>query len=80
MRRHCGNCALLVALLASLGVAAAAPFPTPEVILASAPASDWQALDPADTLYMDLPAGRVVILLAPGFAPKTVANIKALVA
>jgi peptidylprolyl isomerase len=70
----------LIAMLASLvpAIAAAAPFPTPETVLAGAPASDWQTLDPADTLYMDLPAGRVVILLAPGFAPKTIANIKAL--
>jgi len=46
--------------------------------MAGAPASDWQAMDPADTLYMDMPTGRVVILLAPGFAPRTIANIKAL--
>jgi peptidylprolyl isomerase len=71
---------LLAATLAALtpGVAAAAPFQTPEAVLAAAPAGDWQDLDAADTLYMDLPTGRVVILLAPGFAPKTVANLKAL--
>ncbi len=74
MRRH-----LAAALLAPLLLGAAAPMATPESILASAPAGDWQALDPSDTLYMDLPGGRVVILLAPGFAPKTVANIKSLV-
>jgi peptidylprolyl isomerase len=67
----------MLALLASI-VAAAAPAPTPEAILASSPAGDWQSLDPANTLYMDIPGGRVVILLAPGFAPRTVANIKAL--
>ncbi|MES2291933.1 MAG: peptidylprolyl isomerase [Pseudomonadota bacterium] len=72
---------LLAALLMSLtpAIAAAAPFATPDAVLAAAPAGDWQALDPAETLYMDLPAGRVVILLAPGFAPKTIANIKSLV-
>src|SRR5664279_789792 len=72
---------LLAALLMSLTpvIAAAAPYQTPDAVLAAAPAGDWQALDPADTLYMDLPAGRVVILLAPGFAPKTIANIKNLV-
>lgn len=72
--------ALPIAILASLvpAIAAAAPFRTPEAILKEAPASDWQTMDPADTLYMDLPSGRVVILLAPGFAPKTIANIKAL--
>ncbi|MGZ5920313.1 MAG: peptidylprolyl isomerase [Rhizomicrobium sp.] len=72
---------LLAALLMSLtpAIAAAAPFATPDAVLAAAPAGDWQALDPAETLYMDLPAGRVVILLAPGFAPKTIANIESLV-
>jgi peptidylprolyl isomerase len=72
---------LLAALLMSLtpAIAAAAPFATLDSVLAAAPAGDWQALDPADTLYMDLPAGRVVILLAPGFAPKTIANINNLV-
>ena len=61
-------------------VGAAAPYQTPDAVLAAAPAADWQSLDPADTLYMDLPTGRVVILLAPDFAPKTIANIKSLVA
>ena len=41
-------------------------------------AADWRALDPDNTLYMELPAGRVVIELAPGFAPQNVANIKTL--
>lgn len=45
-------------------------------ILDASPASDWRKLDPANTLYMELPAGRVVIELAPGFAPAHVANIK----
>lgn len=70
---------LAIALLAPLLLGGATSYPTPDSILSSAPASDWQTFDPADTLYMDIPAGRVVILLAPGFAPKTVANIKALV-
>ncbi|MGK5025924.1 peptidylprolyl isomerase [Janthinobacterium sp. RB2R34] len=50
-----------------------------DVIKASTPA-DWRPLDPANTLYMDIAAGRIVIELAPEFAPKHVANIKALVA
>ena len=49
-----------------------------EVLDASTPA-DWRPLDPANTLYMDLPQGRVVIELAPQFAPNHVANIRALV-
>jgi len=49
-----------------------------DVIKESKP-SDWHALDPANTLYLDLTSGRVVIELAPEFAPNHVANIKALV-
>lgn len=45
-------------------------------IIDAAPASAWRDLDPANTLYMELPGGRVVIELAPGFAPEHVANIK----
>ena len=52
---------------------------TPEMIVASAPASAWRALDPHDTLYMNLPGGRVVIELAPQFAPHYVANVESLV-
>ncbi|MDK6078313.1 peptidylprolyl isomerase [Massilia varians] len=76
-----------LALLAA-GSAAAAPAkpekelpPKPslaDVVKASKPA-DWRALDPENTLYMDLPTGRVVIELAPSFAPNTAANIRALV-
>ncbi len=36
-------------------------------------------LDPENTLYLDLPAGRVVIQLRPDLAPKHVARIKELV-
>jgi cyclophilin family peptidyl-prolyl cis-trans isomerase len=49
-----------------------------EVLAASKPA-DWRPLDPQRTLYMDLDAGRVIIELAPEFAPHHVANIVALV-
>ena len=48
-------------------------------ILKASPASDWRALDPTNTLYLELPAGRLVMELAPAFAPSHVANIKALV-
>jgi peptidylprolyl isomerase len=57
---------------------AAAPRTTDEVLAASA-ASDWRALDAENTLYWELPNGRVVIELAPSFAPTHVAAIKALV-
>src|SRR5205807_828197 len=47
-------------------------------VLRSSTASDWRALDPQNTLYLELPAGRVVIELAPQFAPHHVANVEAL--
>lgn len=56
-----------------------APPPTTAEVLASASASDWRPLDPANTLYVTLPGGRVVIELAPDFAPRHVANVKQLV-
>ncbi|QJE00641.1 peptidylprolyl isomerase [Massilia forsythiae] len=49
-----------------------------DIVKASRP-GDWRALDPDNTLYMDTAAGRVVIELAPTFAPRHVQNIKALV-
>src|SRR5512139_3706163 len=56
---------LLVA--ATLMLAAAKPLTMAEVIAQSTPA-DWRALDPQRTLYLELPAGRVIIELAPDFA------------
>ncbi|HEY2145427.1 MAG TPA: peptidylprolyl isomerase [Steroidobacteraceae bacterium] len=56
---------------------AAKPLSMPEVLAASSPA-DWRPLDPENTLYVELPAGRVVIELAPAFAPLHVGNIKTL--
>lgn len=50
---------------------------TAEVLAASTPA-DWRPIDPQSTLYMDLPAGRVIIELAPQFAPHYVANVETL--
>jgi peptidylprolyl isomerase len=73
--------ALAIALLLASGAAAAADAAKPksaqDLLDASQP-SDWRTLDPADTLYMQLPAGRVVIELAPQFAPAHVANIRTL--
>lgn len=71
-------------LLAAIGVlgSGAAPAPkllTPTDIVASAPASAWTAIPARDLLVMDLKNGkRVVIQLAPDFAPVHVANIRAL--
>ncbi len=76
------------ALLASaLTLAAIAPasaaepagkYRTAQEILDASPASDWRTLDPANTLYMELDSGRVIIELAPDFAPEHVGNIRTL--
>lgn len=47
-------------------------------ILKAAPAADWRPIPAENLLIMTLPQGRVVIELAPGFAPRHVANVKAL--
>jgi peptidylprolyl isomerase len=73
---------LLIAATLSLPLTAAAadaakPRSMQEILDATKP-TDWRALDPRDTLYLNLPRGRVVIELAPDFAPAHVANIRAL--
>lgn len=79
--RHVAAFLVSAAALGAAGSPAATPAKKPlttaEVLAASAP-SDWRALDPVDTLYMELPAGRVVIELAPQLAPHHVANVIAL--
>ncbi|WP_241520766.1 peptidylprolyl isomerase [Steroidobacter cummioxidans] len=47
-------------------------------VLAASKPSDWRPLDPNNTLYMDLPGGRVIIELQPEFAPRHAANLRAL--
>lgn len=56
-----------------------APAPTVSSVLAATTAADWLTLDPENTLYVELPTGRVIIALAPALAPLHVANVKALV-
>jgi peptidylprolyl isomerase len=77
--RHALTAALLVLLSTPLHAGDAEAPPkhlSAKQIVDAAPASAWRDLDPANTLYMELPGGRVVIELAPGFAPEHVANIK----
>jgi peptidylprolyl isomerase len=47
-------------------------------ILAAAQPDDFRTPDPENTLYLELAAGRVVLELAPDFAPAHAANVKAL--
>jgi len=58
---------------------APAKAPTSAEVLEQTTAADWRALDPENTLYLELASGRVVIELAPAFAPAHAANIRALV-
>jgi cyclophilin family peptidyl-prolyl cis-trans isomerase len=51
---------------------------SPGEILAASGAEEWRSPEPDNTLYMELADGRVVIELAPDFAPRHVARIKAL--
>lgn len=73
--------ALLVMAAMSVAADDAAPAkaPTMTEVLAAAKSSDWRDLDAANTLYLKLPSGHVVIELAQTFAPNHVDNIKTLV-
>jgi peptidylprolyl isomerase len=73
-------------LLAMLAAAAAAHAQTPpksfaqpttirELLAVSKP-DEWRPLDPEATLYLELSIGRLIIELAPAFAPRHVANIQ----
>lgn len=55
------------------------PAPTMAEVLDASTDADWRVPDPRHTLYVELATGRVVIELAPAFAPRHVANIEALV-
>ena len=73
--------ALLACVSASAALAAdppAAP-PTPSDIVAKAPKTDWVEIPSGDLVQFELGDGRKVVMqLAPIFAPVHVANIKAL--
>jgi peptidylprolyl isomerase len=75
----------LLPLLSATAQAAvpARPYRSPQQIIDAAPASAWRTPDPANLLYLDLdtPAGtggRVIIELAPQFAPAHAGNIRTL--
>ena len=61
-------------LIASAGAIATAATGT----ILGGPAAAQPALDPENTMYMDLNQGRVVIQMFPDLAPETVARIKTL--
>ena len=69
---------MLVPLIALTAAAPKAPTTPPEIV-AAAPENAWVTIPADDLLVMDLKkGGRVVIQLAPAFAPVHVANIRAL--
>jgi peptidylprolyl isomerase len=68
-------------LLATLlGLLAADPLPAPTVteVMAAAPEAAWFQPDPEDTLYLDVAAGRIVILLVPELSPAHAAQVRTL--
>ena len=75
--------AAFILLAAPLLLAQAPPSslakPSADEIIAAAPAAHWLAIDPDDIMVMDTAAGRMLVQLAPQFAPAHVAAIKALV-
>jgi peptidylprolyl isomerase len=81
MHRLAAAALALLAASASAQPGAWRPRPVPgatepaDVIANSAP-SDWRAIDPENLLVLDLAEGRVVIELAPEFAPVHVANMR----
>lgn len=71
-------CAVAGAVSAQAPADAPPPALTMQAVLDASTPADWRALDADNTLVMQLPAGRVVIELAPRFAPAHVANIRAM--
>jgi len=67
-----------LALQAQDQAAAPAKPKTMQEILDATQPGDWRPLDPNNTIYLELATGRVVIELAPKFAPEHSKNIVAL--
>jgi peptidylprolyl isomerase len=79
MKRSLASLAILLALSAVPPAAAQSGKPLSSAeILQRAGASDWRTPRDEDLLYLELDSGRVVIELAPEFAPRHAANIRAL--
>ncbi|MEP6483126.1 MAG: peptidylprolyl isomerase [Rudaea sp.] len=73
------SAAMLAVAASSSSAAEAVKAKTMADVIAASKPSDWHALDPQNSLYLTLPNGRVVMELAPAFAPKHAANIRTLV-
>lgn len=71
-------CALALAGCVTPGTPVTGETRTTQQLLDASTPADWRTPDPANLLYMDLDGGRVVIELAPAFAPEHIANIRTL--
>ncbi|OOG52357.1 peptidylprolyl isomerase [Rhodanobacter sp. B05] len=73
--------ALLTGLLIGpmSATASQSPTPTRAQLLAKSRSAEWRTPSPDNLLVMQLPSGRVLIELAPDFAPLHAANIRTLV-
>jgi peptidylprolyl isomerase len=79
-RERVANAAAALLIVIGLHAASSAiarPVYVAELLSGSRP-QDWRSPDPGNTLYLELPGGRVIVELAPRVAPQHVANIKAL--
>ena len=70
--------ALALLTAATAQAAEATPRSSAEILAASSP-EDWRRIDNENLMVLQLPKGKVLIELAPAFAPRHVANVKALV-
>jgi peptidylprolyl isomerase len=70
--------AALAAVVLPGAPAVGAPTPPLADLLAHSPAGDWRTIDPQNLVILTLPQGRVVIELAPAFAPNHVDNVRKL--
>ena len=67
--------ALMLSPLPLLAADAPSKYRSAQEIIDASPASDWHTPAPENTLYMNLEGGRVIIELAPEFAPEHAGNI-----
>ena len=68
---------LIASMMTLVAAAPAKKLLTPNDIVTGAPAGAWRTIPADDLLVMDLAnGGRVVVQLAPKFAPVHVANIR----
>ncbi len=78
LRRSLLTLALALASFPLLAADAPAKYRSAQEIIDASPASDWHTPAPENLLYMDVEGGRVIIELAPEFAPEHVGNIRTL--